>query len=282
MIRIIIIVAVMTSASIHASCADPFVPGFGMANQNTIIWKNSPTARQPWIAAAYFADESVPLGFAAGAVSYYADFGSLTDITQGMAGLWCTRKGFTLKASYRQLDALDQYYRQRGFLSFGMPLYVPGVRISMEAELFRCGLADTTESEAYTTIGWTAVLRRKAADISVSCSHIMVEQASDDSFEPPLTFSALISTARHRYGAQGIGFDYIMEHRTRFRFRLGHGFWIHQRMGMTFSMATNPTTLGVGIELDFPVIETGAAYLYHPVLGWSRGVHIMYPWRRHN
>ncbi|MFW6254366.1 MAG: hypothetical protein ACOC41_05500 [Chitinivibrionales bacterium] len=277
------ICTLLTIVCTAAADTEPFSPGFGMATQSTVLWENSPAARQPWSASALHGNEDVPFGFAAGAVSYYSDLQTLTDIVQATAGIWFTRKSITVKLAYSQLDALGQYYRQKAFLSAGIPLYfVADVRISMECELFRCGLSGTDETEAFATVGWTAMVRRKIANISLAFSHFVVESASDESFEPPLTMSCRVSTVRHRYGAQGIGFDYIMEHRTRFRFRLGHGFWIHEAFGATFSMATNPVTIGLGVELQFPSIETGAAYMFHPVLGWSRGIHLMYPWKKTN
>ncbi len=267
--------------STTAAANEPFSPGFGMTNQNTIFWENSPTNRQPWCAAALFGDDSMPVGWAISVVSYYAEMHSLTDIVRVTAGFWYTKRRFTIKGAFSQLDALDQYYNQRAFLSFGLPLYpFKDIRLSIEMEQFRCGLKHTAEDENFTASGITAYMHKKVVNVVASCSHIVVERASDRSFEPPLTLGCILSTARHRYGAQGIGFEYIKEYKTRFRFSFGQGFWIHNSLGTFISLSTNPASIGLGIELLFPRLESGAGYVFHPVLGWSRGVHTMYPLKK--
>jgi hypothetical protein len=259
----------------------PFQAGFTMGSQNTILWRGSPAARQPWRSAAVLASEDIPFGFAAGAVSYYASRDKLSDIVEGVGGIWYTHRGISLKVAYSQLDALRQYFRLRGYVSVGVPLYIfPGVRIGAELEHTLCGLHNSDAHQTFTTTGMTACMHKKSVNITAAISHILIQQAADESFHPPLQASLAISTTRHRFGAQGIGLDYVKDTQPRFRFRLGHSFWIHPSFATSFSLVTNPIMVGVGIQLQCSFLEAGAAYVFHPILGWSRGVHLMYPHQR--
>jgi hypothetical protein len=269
-IAIIILVIVTT---VFPAGRDPFPLGYSMATFGTILQQKGISGREPFTPACFYAD-TFRYGVSAAGVDYYDAMDNMqsSHIFQIGLGGFFSIKGFNAKLSFCQFDALRVYYEQEGRLSFGTTL-IPFVNPSVELSGYRAGLYHGGDA-AQTRIdaGISALVPFRLAAVSVSCIHIPLKNAAAEGYSAPIAVRAGVHTTANVLGSQGILCEAQNDGQWRFRVSLGEEYWLFNRLALAAAFTTNPVMISFGVTVAWRGAAVSAAFVEHPVLGWSKGL----------
>jgi hypothetical protein len=269
----------LTALSLAAT-HDPFLAGYSMGDNGTVIQTNGPSGRQPWIPACFYAD-TFQFGVAVCGIDYYDAMDNLesSHIVQVVSGAWYSRHRFILKASYSFFNALGLYNEQQGFLSMGFRA-AKAFSASIDVAANRAGLPDeSSEREQFLEAGASLFVSGKFAALSVSCNHFPLKKASSQGFEPPVCVDIGLHTIPHRYGAQGVVCEITKENDYAFRFSLGESYYVSDCIALCGALSTNPFMMHFGLLFSGDGHGIGLSFVNHPALGWSKGLTVDYAHR---
>jgi hypothetical protein len=262
---------------LHAATNDPFAVGYSMGTGGVIIQSDGPTGRQPWNPACFYAD-TFRFGASVCGIDYYDAMDNMesSHIVRAIAGGWFAGSRFVLKVSYAQLNALDLYCEQQGFVSLGIKA-LRALSASVELTANRAGFSATSsENEKYISGGFSFFVSGKSTALSLSCARLPLKRASSPGFEPPVNLEIGLHTSVHQFGAQGVMCSVTKDPDYAFRFSLGESYFLSDHCALSGALSTNPFMMHVG--LSFADARSGAAIalVNHPALGWSKGLTLDY------
>lgn len=264
---------VVLTTSVFAGPRDPFLSGFSMGTQGTVINTNGATGREPWTSASLCGDSS-GFGFSLSGTSYYGSLGGMAGpdgMTQAFGGGWYARKHLVGKAAIADLSALNVYYEQTGFVSLGTD-YLSFMRLSMEATGYRTGVR-VPGSVAHTIAeaGFSAWVPWSWAAFSFRLEHIVIEHSSVDGGEPLPSLRFGIHTLHNRFGGQGAVITVTPDEPMPVCFTVGEEYRLTPGIAFNAAFSNNPVFISFGIAFQFGASDFGVALVNHERLGWSQG-----------
>jgi hypothetical protein len=252
---------------------EPFPIGNSMATLGTILQQTGVSGRGPFSPACFYAD-TFRYGVSVAGAEYFDPMDNMqaTKIYRAGAGGFFSLRGFTAKLSYTHFDAMRVYFEQEGCLSFGIGL-IPFVNPSIELSGFRAGLYRPDESvRSRIDMGISAMVPFRIAAVSVSCGHIPLRAATVEGFDAPFVVRAGVHTASNALGSQGILCEGQNNGQWRFRVALGEEYRVFDKLSLAAAFITNPVMISFGVTLAWKAAAISAAFVEHPVLGWSKGL----------
>lgn len=282
-LRVFIICVILYPAlPSSAGIRDPFVPGFSMGTQGTVLTGSGATGREPWTAAS-FCDDSSGFGFSLCAVSYFGATGGIAGpdgITQTFGGGYFSGNHYVVKASIARLNALDVYYEQSGFLSLGTDL-IPFLRLSVEATGYGIGVR-VPGSTAYTIAeaGLSVWVPWSWAAFSLRFEHLTLEHGEPLGRDAPRTLRCGIHTIRNRFGGQGAIVTVTPDEPSPVCFTVGEEYRLAPGVAFHAGFSNNPVFISFGVALALGRSDFNIALVNHERLGWSRGFAAGYHSRR--
>jgi hypothetical protein len=261
----LITITITITAPAAPGSRDPFPIGHSMASQGAIVDPFGPTGRQPWLPAALYRD-TLRCGAAFSAVSYHGG-GSVSQYAVGGFGAFGPIVG---KLSIARLDALGVYYEQSAALSLGG--FWRLLSYSVDANLYQSGLrAPPRGSRSAASAGATLSLGGRRVNAALSAEGLTLLPSGAIGFDPPMSVTARLCTARNRYGVQGAAVIVAPSGEPPLRIALAQEYRIGKSFAVSASIASNPATIGFGVTADMRPASFAASAVNHPELGWSRG-----------
>jgi hypothetical protein len=256
-----------------AGVRDPFVPGFSMGTQGTVINGGGATGREPWTSASLCGDTS-GFGFSLSGISYYSSLNALSGpdgLTQAFGGGWYARNHIVCKAAIAYLNALDVYYEQTGFLSVGTDCF-RFMRLSLEATGYRTGVRiPGSVAHSVGEAGVSALVPWSWAAFSFRLEHFVIEHGNIDGGEAPLAVRFGIHTVHNRFGGQGAVVTVTPDARAPVCFTAGEEYRLTPALAFQAGFSNNPVFISFGVTLQFSGSDFGVALVNHERLGWSQG-----------
>ncbi|MBN1983450.1 MAG: hypothetical protein JW795_18075 [Chitinivibrionales bacterium] len=258
-------------------CQTPFETGFSMQNLGTIHYANSISSRQPWTNA------SAPVGpirFTVGlsVVSFYDAMDNLSG-----DGLYLTELGccipvgpLTMKCAGTLFDALGLLRTCKGFFSMGYSL-APAIRLSGELQAqsaFLVGVAGNSRRGA--ACGISAWVSFGVVSVDVSCANIALYTTRHPTILPPFEVRFGLHTNAHEHGSQGVALHLQPLPHLQIQACMGYELFVHKNIAIHAGVGTNPFLLSCGITASLATMTNTAALVYHPVLGFSKGIGLEY------
>jgi hypothetical protein len=259
---------------------EPFSIGYGMATNGAILQPDGIPGREPFTSACFYND-SLRFGVTVAGVDYYDPMDNMSSSHIGQAalgGFFAPRrgalKGFVLKGAYLQFDAMRVYYEQQGMLSIGCSR-VPFVKPSLELAGFRAGLYHANDPSPQTRLemGASAMVPFRVAAISLNVNHIPLKKANILGYDDPLVVRIGLHSGKNSLGGQGILMELEQDEVWRFRIVIGEEYWLMKNLAASLALTTNPVIINFGVTCAFDGSSSiTAAFVDHPVLGWSKGL----------
>jgi hypothetical protein len=266
--------------SVFAASQEPFLPGYSMGNNGTIIQSDNISGRQPWIPACFYAD-SFRFGFSASGIDYYDLMDNMENshIGQVVMGLWYCPGKLTIKGSYSYFNALNIYNEQQGFCSIGFH-FIKFANASLDITGYRAGLSQyKNEHETFLHAGTSVFIYGSRAAVSFSCKNLSIKKAFSPGFEPDPSIIAGIYAYVNKFGSQGMTFEICKVDDWNFKFSMGESYCLFKNFYVCGAVSTNPLTLHFGCTLSYDRSGVSLSFVNHPVLGWSKGLTMDYAYR---
>jgi hypothetical protein len=248
-----------------------------MSTQGTVFQDNWISSREPY-SSSLLSNDSVLIGFSAGAISYYDRMDNLESrsLYRVFGGGWIELDKLRLNLALSQLEAFSIYFEQRAFFSIGT--YVrKSASFSIDFSGYRNGLHMTEENRRTRgDIGFSARYKFRAISITGTIFNLTVKQPGKNMNTDDLTASVGLHTKYSRIGAQGAIITVTPYAPSPVRLLIGEEFRITDRIGMHASFSSNPLFIGIGFFAGFKNNDLTVGLVNHHELGWSRGFSLAY------
>lgn len=246
-----------------------------LENLGTIILQKRSSARLAFTPSCFYEDTFL-IGISFSAIDYYYDINdnNFLNIYKISLGSFSYFKGFSVKLAYSNMNAMNIYYENNLFFSFGIQK-IPFVKPSFEIKGYNIGLASLESylSKKDLNVGASLLFPFKKILISFCCSDIPVFYTGEaKSFF--VTLKAGINTNENILGNQGFFVIAQKEQVWNFSVGLGEQYWLFKNLAVNASFVTNPVIISVGITASWPDKDFITTFVNHPILGWSRGIGI--------
>ena len=244
-----------------------------MGTQGAVINGNGATGREPWTSASVCGDSS-GYGFSISGVSYYGSLNGISGpdgTTQAFGGGWYAGKHFIGKVSIADLNALNVYYEQTGFISLGTD-GVPFMRLSIEATGYNTGVRiPGTVAHTIAEAGVSAWVPWSWAAFSFRLEHFVIEHGDVEGAEAPVALRFGIHTLHNRFGGQGAMVTITPGEPSPVCFTVGEEYRFAPGVAFNAAFSNNPVFISFGVAFQFGRSDFSVALVNHERLGWSQG-----------
>lgn len=270
----LIFVKILHVNTLHA---DPFPHGRLMMSQGAVIDTEGESGREGWSPAALYRD-TLSYGVSLALTSYYSGWSS----QRYTLGGFYDAGSIVIKGALSQFDFMRVYYEQDVILSAGTSWRM--LSFGGDVSMRRIGLYDSNDDRIIFMFGTSLLYRIRRITADVSAKNILTISDDVAGVAPPFSAAFRISTIRSRFGAQGVLLEITPSYDAPFRFIAAQEYGFGNDITFGASISSNPTMIAFGITFgasslssSLPSnITSGAAFVNHPYLGWSKGMYFDY------
>ena len=255
----------------------PFPVGFGMQNFDAILTSYTPSYLQPWNTARPLSDScTFSIGFMY--INYYDKMDNAPESgfhTIG-AGMCYINKICQITFSSQFFSALSMYNEYEFFLSVSRRFYnkiifsIDGTSVCMHMPQLQY------KPKYYFHTAFSSCITAKEFTATVGIYQIPLYTSSSQVYNISYVLACGLHSARNSTGSQGVLLHYELFPVSFARVSLGYEFILHPMVSAHFGLTTNPFMLSCGFTFSHVQTFSTAAAVFHPILGLSKGLSILY------